>query len=378
MKQFQIIMPVFQTKSIFLICIQSLFQTIEYPTEFIIINDGSNFNCINTIQENLSVPNNVQFQYIEHLNSVGYPKSINQGLKFVRSNTYVIFADSDIIFATNWQDAVIETLNDSSIGAVSGIFLYPQSNGIQCCGIAYHNYLARHIYLNNKPNNLSLNSVLDVQATIFAFLALRSKLVHDIGQLDECFFNGYEDVDYQLRIRKRGYRIVSNTTITFYHFEKSNGIHRQFSRRQNLGLFWAKHALDIKNDLFFYLEKQLVAHDFSTLKYVLVNMCEAHNDANELIEFLTHKLSVDSVYDVSNFCNIEKKLWLPELLSSDSYALPKPYIFLCDNFIELSENAYWYGLRSKYSTEDIIIDLYANILPFYSLSDSFWPGNKIR
>lgn len=378
MKQFQVIMPVFQTKSIFLVCIRSLFQTINYSTELIIINDGSDFNCISVIQENLEMPKNLQVRYIEHSVSIGCPKSINQGMEFINKNSYVIFADSDIVFAPKWQETVIETLNDSSIGAVSGIFLYPQSGGIQCCGIAYQNFLARHIYLNNNLRNLTLKPVFDVQATIFAFFATKGKIVKECGRLDECFFNGYEDIDYQLRMRKDGYRIVTNTAMTFYHFEKSNGIHRHFSRKQNLGLFWAKHASHVKNDLYRYLERQLTTYDFAPQKYVLINMCEAQMDSIEMIKYLKQNILIDSVHDVSSFCNIDRKLWLPELLSSDSYALPKPYIFLCDNFVELTENSYWFSLRSKYSKVDIIIDLYANVIPFCSLVSSFWPGNKIR
>lgn len=378
MKQFQVIIPVFQTKKIFLLCIQSLLKSINYPTELIIINDGSPFNCVNVIHENFNIPDKIQFHYIEHSHSIGCPKSINQALKFVRNDSYVIFADSDIIFSSNWQETVIETLKDPSIGAVSGIFLYPQSEGIQCCGIAYQNYLARHVYLNNKLKNLSLPLIFDVQATIFAFFAMKSNIIKSIGALDENFFNGYEDVDYQFRICEAGYRIVTNTSMIFYHFEKSNGNHRQYSRRQNLGLFWSKHAKAVKNDLYLYFEKQFTLHNFSSPKYVLINMCEAQNDANNMISFLMNRLSIDTVCDVSNCCNISQKLWLPEMLSSDSYALPKPYIFLCDNFVELTENSYWFNLRSKYSNEDIIIDLYANIMPFFELTNSFWPGNKIR
>ena len=378
MKQFQVIMPVFQTKPIFLICIQSLSQTITYPTELIIINDGTGFDCIKLIRENLNIPTYLSFKYIQHHTSIGCPKSINQGLKYVKDNSYVVFADSDIVFTCNWQDAVIETLEDSSIGAVGGVCLYPQSGGIQCCGIAYHNYLARHIYLNNRTENLHLDTIFDVQATIFAFFALKSTFVQETGMLDERFYNGYEDIDYQFRIRKNGHRIVTNTTIRFYHFEKSNGIHRQFSRKQNLGLFWAKHAPFAKSDLLLYLERQLVSHNISPRNYVLVNMCEAHNDADDIICFFKDKLFFDQVCDVSASCNIEKKLWLPELLSVDSYALPRPYIFLCDNFVELTENFYWFQLRSKYSKEDIIIDLYANLISFDYLANYFWPGNKIR
>lgn len=378
MKEFQLIMPVFQTKAIFLLCIKSLLETILYPTELIIINDGTGFDCISLIYENLKVPSLIKFQYIFHPVSAGCPKSINQGLAYIREDTYVAFIDSDIIFNANWQNTVIETLDDSNIGAVSGIFLYPQSEGIQCCGIAYQDYLARHVYLNNKEENLHLSPVFDVQASIFAFLAMKSNIIYETGFLDENFFNGYEDVDYQFRIRKNGYRIVTNTALKFYHFEKSNGIHRQFSRKQNLGLFWAKHASYVENDLQTYLEQQLKSTNISDKGYVLINMCEAHNDADKIIQFLKRLITLNSIIDVSALCNIETKLWIPELLSTDSYAIPRPYIFLCDNFIELSENAYWFHLRSKYSKEDFIIDLYANVIPFEYLKNQFWPGNKIR
>ncbi len=371
-------MPVFQTKPIFSLCIQSLLHTLEFPTELILINDGSSFDCKQYIIENYNVPDVLKLHYIYHQFSVGCAKSINQGLEFVMENTYIVFADSDIIFAPDWQRIVLDTLQDTSIGAVSGLFLYPQSGGIQCCGIAYQNFLAKHIYLNNKPENLSLDPIFDVQASIFAFLATRSEIIYTIGKIDEQFFNGYEDVDYQFRIRQKNYRIVTNMALKFYHFEKSNGIHRRFSRKQNLGIFWAKHANEVQDDFYYYLSKQLAQQHNLGNSYILLNLCEAQSNAKHTICFLKKSLSIGKVIDLSSFCNIEKKIWLPEILSSDAYAITRPYIFLCDNFVELTENDYWYKLRLNYSSADIIVDLHANILPFQQLLNSFWPGNKIR
>lgn len=378
MRKFQIIIPVFQTRRMLLLCIQSLFSTVTYPTELILINDGSDYDCQKFICEQLNSPDLVTLHYIDHPTSMGCPRSINQGLEYITDSAYVIFADSDILFSDGWQDTVINTLEDPSIGAASGLFLYPQTDGIQCCGIAYQNYSARHLFLNNKPENLNLEPVFDVQAAIFAFFATTSTIIKKVGKVDESFFNGYEDVDYQFRMRKMGYRIVTNTEMRFYHYEKSNGIHRAFSRRQNLGIFWSKHADYVKNDLYNYMEKQISSRNILSSHYVLINMCEAKNDALGAIEMLKTKISIGEVIDVSNNCSIEQKIWLSEILSSDSYALPKPYLFLCDNFIELTENSYWFKLRSNYSHADLIIDLYANIIPFSLLSQGFWPGSKIR
>ena len=209
-------------------------------------------------------------------------------------------------------------------------------------------------------------------------MAIRSEIVHEVGTLDEQFFNGYEDIDYQFRIRQKNYRIVTNTALTFYHFEKSNGIHRSFSRKQNLGRFWAKHAAEVKDDFDNYLSKQLTKYKNMDTSYVLINLCEAHNNAEHTISFLKKTLKLEKIIDLSSLCCIERKIWLPEILSTDFYAIPYTCIFLCDNFVELSENDYWYKLRLNYSNTDLIIDLYANILPLNNLSNSFWPGNKIR
>lgn len=375
---FQIIMPVFQTKNIFLLCISSLLKTITHQTELIIINDGSSFNCEQAIHENLSPSEKLSIIYLEHSFSHGCSKSINEGLKYVITTSYIVFADSDLIFTDSWQEIVIKTLQDSSIGAISGVFLYPQSEGIQCCGISYHNYLARHVYLNNKIIHARLDSVFDVQATIFAFFATKGKIVHETGMLDEKFFNGYEDIDYQLRIRSKGYRIVTNADLILYHFEKSNGIHRQYLRKQNLGIFWAKHALEIHDDLLRYIKMQLTETLREEQDYILVNMSESPHDSLSVINYLESKLSIYTIMDLSNICSTEHKIWLLELLSSDSYAILKPYIFLCDNFIQLTENYYWFKLRSQYNQADWIVDLCANIIPISLLSTECWPGNKLR
>lgn len=378
MIKFQVIISVFQSKNIFLLCIKSLFMSIKQPTEIILINDGSNFNCMDSIYDNFSVPDNVSFQYFIHPTSIGFALSINQGIQLVHPDTYVVFADSDIIFCNNWQDEVTKTLADSTIGAVGGVLIYPQTGGIQCCGITYMDKLARHLYLNNKLSNLNLPSQFSVQATIFAFFAAKSNVILETGNLDEQYFNGYEDIDYQLRIRQHGYKIVTNTNLILYHFEKSNGVHRQYSRRQNLGIFWSQNSNFVKNDLEEYLEYQLRSHSHSLEEYILVNMCEATMNAGKIIKYLETKFHIVSVLDVSNLCTVETKIWFPEILSSDSYAVQKSYIFLCDNFIELTENSYWINLRKNYSSTDIIIDLYANVIPLLELVNVCWPGNKIR
>ena len=71
-------------------------------------------------------------------------------------------------------------------------------------------------------------------------------------------------------------------------------------------------------------------------------------------------------------------IWLPEIFDSGFHMQKNTFIFLCDQFVRLLDNQYWWGLRKKYNTNDIIIDLNSNVLEFNELSKSFWPGTKLR
>lgn len=378
--EFQIIIPVFQKPNILNLCLNSLIQTITMPTHIILIDDGSPSETKSVITEYSTRKSPLfYFSVIHHEKSIGCPKSLNEGIQMSKPEGYTVFVDSDIIFTSKWQERIHTTLNSSpSVGGIGGLLLYPQTGGIQNCGICYHNFLARHVYLNNNFSCLSEIKTLEVQATVFAFFAIKSILVKQVGLLDESFFNGYEDIDFQMRLRKLGYKIIVDPQIILYHWEKSNGIHRTFSRKQNLGRFWGRNHSIIHNDFIDFLLPQIYHIVKMNFSYIGVDMSESRNDSADIWEILHKKLSIKYIEDVSFNCVASQKLWLPELLSSDFFCVQSPLIFLCDNFTQLTENYYWFSQRLQYCEDDIIIDLYANVIPAKKLEGVCWPGNKIR
>ena len=378
--EFQIIIPVFQKPKILDLCLNSLLKTISKPTHIILIDDGSPKETQSVIAKYSTRKSPLfHFSVLRHDRSIGCPKSINEGIKLSKPEGCTVFIDSDVIFTSEWQEKIYTTFqNEPSIGGIGGVLLYPQTGGIQSCGISYHNFLARHIYLNNDPCCLENIEKLEVQSTVFAFFAVKSMIVKQIGAVDEGFFNGYEDVDFQMQIRKLGYKIIVDPQIILYHWEKSNGIHRIFNRRQNLGRFWVKNHDIIHNDFIDYLLLQIQHNVNKNLHYIGIDMSESRNNATDIWDTLKTKLSIKYIEDVSADCTVNQKIWLPELLSSDFFCIRTPLIFLCDNFTQLTENRYWFGQRLQYCEDDIVIDLYANVLPAKKLGTVCWPGNKIR
>ncbi len=380
---FSIIIPVFQTPAILQLFLNSLSETLEYYAQIIFINDGSG-NIINTMLHDFSaLHSEYDIIIIEHFFSHGCANSINEALTKVSSNCEaVVFMDSDLILSSRWQNKVSKDLEkNGDIGIIGCMLLYPQTGGIQCCGITYQDKTGRHLYLNAKPNMIHPKRLQNVQCTIFAFCAIRYEAMKQTGFLNEDFYNGYEDWDYQFRVRKLGYSVVIDTEIMHYHWEKSNGIHRDFNRKGNIGRFWSIHNTVVKNDLCKYIRNELNAISFYVQnEYILIDLCEARTEAISISHYLIEVLSVNIIeyMNLSPLCKSNIRIWLPEILNSSFHMKETSFILLCDQFVRLLDNDYWWNLRKNYKDNDIIIDLNCNVLKFSDLAKTFWPGTKIR
>ena len=189
---FSIIIPIFQTPSILNLFLDSLSNTIKFKTQIIFINDGSG-NTISELLHQFALLNNsvCDITIIEHQYSLGCAKSINEALTKVSPTCEaVVFMDSDLILTSQWQMKLINDFKlNSKVGIIGCMLLYPQTGGIQCCGITFQNNVGRHLYLNSKPEYIHIDTLQEVQCTIFAFCAIRYSAIKNTGYLNEDFFN---------------------------------------------------------------------------------------------------------------------------------------------------------------------------------------------
>lgn len=378
MFKFTVIIPVFQQFNIFDLFITFLLKSITYTTQIILIDDNSPRDVADKIKELSEYSNEkVYIESIRHSYNYGSLKCINEALPMIKGEIVAII-DSDTIISEDWQSIIIDTLKDTRIGGIGAVLLYPQTNGVQCCGITYTYGTGRHLMLNAPPKNL-INHIYEVQASIFAFFVTTANVIKEIGLLDTSFFNGYEDIDYQMRIRKSGYKIVIQPRLQFYHWEKSNGFHREYNRRSNIGILWKKHGDFIKEDLWDFIFRQFSIEQMEH-SYIGVDLCASRRDAaafwKNAAKINTKLISqyIDYSYSVEDAMPI----WLLQIIHYDFFRTPEPILFLCDNFVQLLGNDYWMKLRERYSPKDIIVDLYGNVIEFSALKNCFWPGTKIR
>lgn len=375
---FSLIIPVFQTPGILNIFLDSLISTLEYSSQIIFYNDGSGYeisSILSEFREKLSKQHEVII--FENTYSKGCVYCINQAFD-KKTGDFTVLLDSDIILTHGWQKRVVQFFeSNSKVGAVCPLLLFPQNNSIQCAGIIFSECMARRKYFLKKYVAAEFIHPYEVQSSVFAFCAIRSSIINRIGYLDTNFFNGYEDIDYQLRIGEAGYKIFIDPQIVIYHWEKSNGIHRLYNKRNNTASLWKKHDWFIKHDLWICIKTQLdlLVNDS---KLIPVDLCESRIDGLYFFSNIIPSYNISYTLDYSYSVSAEQTVWLPEILPSDSCFVHEKYIFLCDTFIELLDNNYWFERRKKFREDDLIVDLQGNVMVFNELSNSFWPGKSLR
>lgn len=373
---FTVIIPIFQTPTIFELFIRSLKESIMYNTKIIFINDGSSVETIDKINI-LEDIKEVEINCLNHYHPKGCVKCINEALPLIEGD-YTIMMDSDIILPLDWQNDLINSFHDlNNVGAIGSLLLYPQSDGIQNCGLIFAERLIKHQYFNNRTEFLSLPKYLKVQSTVFAFCAIPNEVINSVGLLDDSFFNGNEDVDYQLRIQKQGYDIFINTSICIYHWEKSNGVHRIYNQRNNLTTLWKKHGSFIKNDLWYVLKQQL-EKKLTDDNYILLDLSESRIDSNQFRKNIEIWYSLTDWLDYSYLCTANENIKFAEIFPIDMVRSSIPYIILCDNFTQLLENRYWLNIRKEFSEKDIVVDFFGNVILLQSLTAYTWPGQRKR
>ncbi|HEV7180728.1 MAG TPA: glycosyltransferase family 2 protein, partial [Candidatus Baltobacteraceae bacterium] len=101
----------------------------------------------------------------------------------------------------------------------------------------------------------------DFQIVTGACLVTARALYEKLGGLDEGYWNGFEDVDYCLKVGRAGLRVVYNADAVLYHFESQSGIQRFRKSAWNTQLLEERWRGTMRYDaLAKNLQRQLIRH----------------------------------------------------------------------------------------------------------------------
>ncbi|MRR53110.1 MAG: glycosyltransferase [Deltaproteobacteria bacterium] len=237
-----IIIPVYNRLEFTEKCLETLSRnTTAGSYELILVDNGSTDGTADFLQKQEIIS-----KVISNPVNLGFAKACNQGAE-VANGLYLVFLNNDTEPQPGWLDALLKTIQaNPEIGAVGSKLLYPDST-IQHAGVVivddrniHDPLLGKHIYCG-KPSNLpQANIPFCYQALTAASLMISRSAFIDAKGFDECFWNGYEDVDLCFKLRELGYLIVYTPESVVIHHESKSGPERFAKAGQNIDLLHKK------------------------------------------------------------------------------------------------------------------------------------------
>lgn len=199
-------------------CLASLRQ-VSYPAvEIIVVDQASNDGSVERLR--------AQFPGVRVIASdvnLGFTGGNNLGMHHA-TGEYILLLNNDTEVTPGFLEPLIAAAEaDPSVGALSPLIKYYQApDTIQYAGGPRELDIVRFRSpwrgTKEKDNGQYQVSEQTSIAHGAAFL-VRREVVESVGMLDDRFFIYYEELDWSLRIRKAGYRIMVVPSSVVYHKE---------------------------------------------------------------------------------------------------------------------------------------------------------------
>ena len=341
-------------------CLNSIMNTVRDTDEIIVFANNQDKDI-----HNIEFYKN-RVKYVHIYESLGYGKAANKAIEYAK-NDYVIFCDQDIVFYDNWLTNLWKSYSSEENIGIAGIKLINHlDNTILDFGIASSEYNFIHPNLGLNIDHPLVQSDREVQMVCSAVLLVNRKDFYKIGGFYEPFGTLYTDLDFCLRAKDIGLKVITSAKAIAYHFsgEYFQGIRNYKNNKGDVkGVFMRKNALRIQDDADLFLRRSfgyLTNTDIFILpKYMFCNLMSITN--YQYYEDIIFSFGIQSygVYHKNIECKDLPHLDIFSMLGNNIMELGVDIIYFVDRFSSLRNNKFWWTHRKSFN--DLIVDRHANI-----------------
>ncbi|HEU0113890.1 MAG TPA: glycosyltransferase, partial [Thermomicrobiales bacterium] len=207
-------------------CLDSLLNATTYPDIRLLVVDNSNGGEVAALCGELA-RNGARIRREPFPETpFNFSATINHALTLVETPYVVLLNDDMTVVTPDWIEAMLEHAQRAEIGAVGAKLLYPDDT-LQHAGVIFGPYGgSTHPFRHVPPSHPGYfgfpHVVREWSAVTFACAMLRMATFAEIGLLDDVNFRvAFNDADFCLRLRERGYRIVYTPHAVLRHYESA-------------------------------------------------------------------------------------------------------------------------------------------------------------
>lgn len=257
-------------------CISSILNKSTYDNyEIIVVENNSEEKETFEYYKQLELNSKIKIVYFE--GEFNYSAVNNFGEKYA-TGEYILLLNNDVeVITPNWLEEMLMYAQREDVGAVGCKLLYPDDT-IQHAGIIVGlGGVAAHSHRGYPADSVGYVGRLivsqDLSAVTAACLMVKKSIFEEVGGLSEKYKVTYNDVDFCLRIREKGYLNVMNPFAQLYHYEsKSRGLEdtsEKYQRFMNEQAMFKEdwHEILENGDPYYNPNLTLSAEDFSLKQF---------------------------------------------------------------------------------------------------------------
>jgi len=191
------------------LCLVSILQSNYSNLEVIFVDNHSTDGSVEFVKDLYG--RDPRVRVVQNRENMGWSKGNNEGMKVAKGEIIVLLSN-DMEVDTNWLSEIVRVMNsDPTVGVAqfNSLSMHNREkldsagNFLDPFGYAY-SYVARD----------SLTEVFFAEGMA---MAVKRKVIKEIGMLDEYYFMEYDDMDFSWRARLRGYKVMFVTSAIVYH-----------------------------------------------------------------------------------------------------------------------------------------------------------------
>lgn len=237
----------YNTKDLLRKCLSSVYSSrVDFLMEVIVSDNGSKDQSLNMVKSEFK-----QVLLIENGQNLGFSKANNVAIKKAKGE-FVLLLNSDTELEANaLQESVNYLKTHINVGVLGGKVILPDGSLDKACRRKFPNPANSFLRLFGlqKYSDYNIQGPIDqemeIDATTGAYMMVRRSAMEKVGLLDEQFFMYGEDLDWCMRFKNNGFKVVyfPKAVIKHYKYGSSQQIPFRIIQASHdaMKIFYKKH-----------------------------------------------------------------------------------------------------------------------------------------
>lgn len=219
-----IIIPTKDKHELLNMCLSSIFNKTNYNNYEILIidNNSAEKETFKTFEKWKSYkPDYIRIERLEL--PFNFSKLNNHAAKIAKGNILLFLNNDTEVISDNWIEEMVGQAERKTTGCVGAILYYPD-NKIQHAGVVLGiGGVAGHAFRHFSANSIGYYGravlISNYSAVTGACMMVKRSIFEEIGGFDENLPVAYNDVDFCIRVRNKGYFNLVLPQVKLYHHE---------------------------------------------------------------------------------------------------------------------------------------------------------------